>query len=99
MAAQWHHGGMPKRNSTKTKRPTADPNVMAHRSLDAIDKLTEELPKDVPPPLTIHDVMSEMGRRGGKIGGKQRLVTMTPQERTAAALKAARARWKKAKKG
>lgn len=88
---------MPKRTSTKAKKPTTDPNVMAHMSIDAIEKLTQE-PRKESAPLTIHDVMSEMGRRGGKIGGKQRLVTMTPQERTAAALKAARARWKKHKR-
>jgi hypothetical protein len=37
--------------------------------------------------------MSQMGRKGGKIGGKRRLETMTDEERTAAAQKAARARW------
>lgn len=43
----------------------------------------------------ISRVMSEMGKRGGRIGGKRRLETMTPEERSAAALKAARARWKR----
>lgn len=38
-------------------------------------------------------VMSEMGRKGGKIGGKRRLETMTPAKRKAAARKAAKARW------
>jgi hypothetical protein len=28
-------------------------------------------------------VMSEMGKKGGKIGGKRSLETMTPEERTA----------------
>ena len=37
----------------------------------------------------IHKVMSEMGRKGGKIGGKRSLKTMTPAERTARAKKAA----------
>lgn len=40
-------------------------------------------------------IMSQMGRRGGKIGGKRRLETMTPEARSAVALKAARARWSK----
>lgn len=35
--------------------------------------------------------MREMGRKGGKIGGKKSLETMTPQERTARARKAAAA--------
>ena len=30
-------------------------------------------------------VMSEMGRKGGKIGGKRSLETMTPEERSARA--------------
>jgi len=39
--------------------------------------------------------MSELGRKGGKIGGKQRLKTMTAKERSDVAKKAALARWKK----
>jgi len=53
-----------------------------------------------PPKVTddeISRVMSNLGARGGKIGGKRRLETMTPEQRSAVALKAARARWKKAK--
>ena len=50
----------------------------------------------------VHKVMSEMGRKGGKIGGKRSMETMTPAERTARAQKAAAAsavvRSKKAKK-
>ena len=41
--------------------------------------------------------MSAMGKKGGKIGAKRRMVTMTPEERSKVALKAARARWGKAK--
>jgi hypothetical protein len=40
-------------------------------------------------------VMSEMGRRGGKIGGKRSLETMSPEERTARAKKASAAAAKK----
>jgi hypothetical protein len=43
----------------------------------------------------ISRVMSEMGRRGGRIGGKRRLETMTKEERRSAAVRAAKARWKK----
>ncbi len=43
----------------------------------------------------ISRIMSEMGKKGGKIGGKRRMETMTSEERTAVALKAARARWKR----
>jgi len=43
-------------------------------------------------------VMREMGRKGGKIGGKRSLETMTPAERTARAKKAAAASAKVRKK-
>lgn len=39
--------------------------------------------------------MSAIGRKGGQIGGKRRLKTMTKAERSKIAAKAARARWKK----
>jgi hypothetical protein len=42
--------------------------------------------------------MREMGAKGGKIGGKRRLETMTDAQRTKSARKAAKARWAKAKK-
>jgi len=37
--------------------------------------------------------MSAMGRKGGKIGGKASLVTMTSDDRKKRALHAAKARW------
>jgi hypothetical protein len=43
----------------------------------------------------ISEVMREMGRRGGKIGGKRSLETMTPEERSARAKIAATAASKK----
>jgi hypothetical protein len=36
----------------------------------------------------------ELGRRGGLKGGKARAARMTPEERSAAARKAAQARWR-----
>ncbi len=83
---------MPKRKSTK--RP-ADVNQLAHQLVQESTELDEE------PTLSKADIsrfMAEMGRRGGKIGGKRRLVTMTPEERSEIALRAARARWSKQKK-
>jgi hypothetical protein len=41
--------------------------------------------------------MAAMGRKGGHVGGKRRLVTMTAAQRKKAATKAARARWGKKK--
>jgi hypothetical protein len=43
----------------------------------------------------ISEVMRELGRKGGKIGGKRSLETMTPEERSARAKKAATAAAKK----
>jgi hypothetical protein len=36
----------------------------------------------------LSEIMSELGRKGGKIGGKRSLETMTPEERSARAKKA-----------
>jgi hypothetical protein len=43
----------------------------------------------------ISEVMRELGRKGGKIGGKRSLETMTPEERSARAKIAATAAAKK----
>jgi hypothetical protein len=51
-----------------------------------------------PPKVTsseISRVMAAMGRKGGKVGGKRRLETMTAEQRKEVARKAARARWEK----
>jgi len=84
---------MPKRTRIRPST-SADPNVLAHQSVQAIATLSGEPTKDLTADV-LHQVMSAMGRKGGKIGGKRRLETMTGQERTAVALKAARARWAK----
>jgi hypothetical protein len=41
--------------------------------------------------------MAKLGAKGGRIGGKRRLETMTYEQRSAIALKAVRARWTKEK--
>jgi hypothetical protein len=41
----------------------------------------------------LSQIMSAMGRKGGRIGGKRRLETMSARERSSAAKRAARARW------
>jgi hypothetical protein len=45
--------------------------------------------------IEISRVMAELGRRGGKIGGKKRAESLTPTKRREIALRAARARWDK----
>lgn len=79
---------MPKRISKKLK----DPNQIAA----AVVALSTTEPA-VFDRAAVSKIMAEMGRRGGKIGGKRRLKTMTSEQRKAAAAKAANARW--AKKG
>jgi len=53
-------------------------------------------------PNVISKVMQEMGRKGGKKGGKKgakkRSESLTPEQRSQIARKAAKARWLKAKK-
>jgi hypothetical protein len=81
---------MPKRKRTTEKLDTVQ---NARRvSLEAI-QLSETVELTV-----VQQVMREMGAKGGKIGGKRRLETMTDEQRKRSARKAAKARWAKAKK-
>jgi hypothetical protein len=58
-----------------------------------------EVPKErKPSKYDISRVMAEMGRKGGLVGGKRRLTTMTKEQRSKAATKAAKARWDKSNK-
>lgn len=80
---------MPKRISSKLK----DPNQIAAAVVAAS---TEESSKQ--PQIdkeTLSRVMAEMGRKGGKIGGKRRMETLSPQKRKQIARRAARTRWSK----
>lgn len=71
-----------------------------------VRRSTEEAPTEVliiaqpskPSKDDISRVMAEMGRKGGQIGGKRRMETMTEAKRKQIARKAARARWSKGKK-
>lgn len=49
-------------------------------------------------PTLVSQVMSQMGRKGGKIGGKRRLETLTDERRSEIASLAARTRWGPKKK-
>jgi ferritin-like metal-binding protein YciE len=70
---------------------------MVRRSTsEQVEKLPEIVSEVTKPSkYDISAVMAEMGRRGGQIGGKRRLKTMTKAERSKVAKKAAKARWKK----
>ena len=83
-------GYMPKRKRTDEKLDTAQ---------NARRVFLEAVASSEPPELTlVQKVMREMGAKGGKIGGKRRLETMSDEQRKRSARKAAKARWAKAKK-
>jgi hypothetical protein len=86
---------MPKRIS-KSARPS-DINQAAFQMVRR--STGTDIPE--PHPAKVSDavsrVMAAMGRRGGKIGGKRRLTTMTPEQRREVAVKAAKTRWAKHK--
>jgi len=78
----------------KGKRPR-DPNQLAKW---IVEQSTEEVQPVPAPPTGLSAYMAAMGRKGGMVGGKRRLVTMTPEARKRAAAKAAQARWGTPKK-
>jgi hypothetical protein len=77
---------MPKRS-----RMPRDPNQLAKA---VVDFATGQREPDPPAPVK-NPAAVELGRIGGKIGGKARAANMTPEERRASAQKAALARWGK----
>jgi hypothetical protein len=63
---------------------------------DLVRRSTQQDDSDRPPTGDeISRVMAELGRKGGRIGGKNRAASMTPERRREIALKAARSRWDK----
>jgi hypothetical protein len=79
----------------KGKRPR-DPNQLAKWIVDQSTSETPEPEVVAPaPPANLSAYMAAIGRKGGQIGGKRRLTTMTKAARSKVAAKAARARWKK----
>jgi len=75
---------MPKRS-----RMPRDPNQLAKA---IVDFATGQREPDPPAPVK-NPAAVELGRIGGKIGGKARAANMTPEQRTESARKAALARW------
>jgi hypothetical protein len=74
------------------RRKTEDANETAFRIMresttragSAVEPVTKS---------DISRVMAELGRRGGKIGGKKRMTTLSQEQRSQIAYKAAQARW------
>jgi hypothetical protein len=89
---------MPKRikHRPKIKRPR-DVNQLAHLLVEQSTAVLEELAPPNPVPANISKYMAEIGRKGGQIGGKRRLSTLSDKKRKEIAAKAANARWSKLK--
>jgi hypothetical protein len=88
---------MPKRSS----KELSDPIQNAFRVVQESIEQHETALTIVGNRSLLSQVMAEIGRKGGKIGGKRRLKTMTPERRREVAQLAAKKRWatvKKAKK-
>ena len=81
--------GMRKPNK-HASRPS-DVNELAHQLV----RESTEYGDTIAPPTKaqVSLLMAALGRKGGKIGGKRRLETMSAKERQKAARKAAQARW------
>lgn len=76
----------------QVKQRTSDINEIAH---NLVERSTSEPSESTPQPFSLSEYMSKIGSKGGKIGGKQRLKTMSAKQRKRIAKKAAQARWKK----
>jgi hypothetical protein len=84
---------MPKRNK-QNKRPK-DVNLLAHPLVELSTEESEDSTVPGTVSMAVSQYMSKIGRKGGQIGGKRRLSTMTRKERSTIAKKAAKTRWKK----
>ncbi|MGH8653418.1 MAG: histone H1 [Gammaproteobacteria bacterium] len=82
------------RKQVKQKNRPTDINQIAHK---LVQLSTQDTPHEAPLSV-ISQYMAQIGSKGGQIGGKRRLETLTPNERIKIAKKAARARWNKYKK-
>jgi hypothetical protein len=81
----WHHGQMRKRSSKRDVAQNA--RRVVEEAIGA--PLTQKPSKSV-----ISQVMSVMGRKGGKVGGKARAAKLSPERKREIASHAARIRWK-----
>jgi hypothetical protein len=84
---------MPKRSSKPKRSKDVNQNAFA-----VVKQITTAEPLVLPERSMLSQIMAEMGRKGGKKGGKRRMVTMTQEQRSQIALKAAKARWNKVRK-
>jgi len=70
----------------KGKRPR-DPNQLAKWIVDQStsehpqEQETAQKPSSTTPPVNLSEYMATIGRKGGQLGGKRRLKTMTKEQR------------------
>jgi hypothetical protein len=78
------------------KRPSSDPNRRAKQLLD--EHMAKFEASEKPPAPSFQEQLSahmaQLGRKGGTIGGKRRLDTLSPKRRKEIARLAAQARWR-----
>jgi hypothetical protein len=89
---------MPKRikQESAAKRRSRDVNKIAHELVDLSTRETDNKSlENATVPKAVSQYMAQIGRKGGRIGGKQRLNTMSAAERHEVAQKAARVRWER----
>jgi hypothetical protein len=80
---------MPKRKrTTKTLDDVQNARRVSMQAIESVE--TVEI-------TVVQQVMRQMGAKGGRIGGKRRLETMTDEQRKRSARKAANARWSRVK--
>jgi len=84
---------MPKRSS----KPKLDEVQSAKRVFDHVIEQSQVSLTVISNPSLLSQVMRAMGQRGGRIGGKRRLVTLSDERRREIASGAARARWARTK--
>jgi len=80
--------------TTKPKRPR-DANQLAKAIVDLATGEAEESIEPTPEDDGKDPAAVALGRKGGLKGGRARAAKMTPEERSEAARKAAKARWEK----
>lgn len=90
-------GNMTKRKVTVSKkRAKRQLDVVQNTFRVVMESVAEKPAKAESTDVTedeISRVMRALGSKGGKIGGKKRAESMTPERRREIALKAARSRW------
>lgn len=89
---------MPKRLSTKAKRPTDVNQLMHHLGEQSTrEKAPEPAKAKAPTKAEISRFMAAMGRKGGKKSAKARMEKLSPEQRREIAANAAKARWEQQK--